>query len=101
IRELKVAAVGEALASVFEDIDAMAKQCRFSDCSHEYEPDCAVRTAIENGTIDARRLQNYLKLKRENERNTASLAAKRLRDRAFGKLLKEVKAMKQHERDGN
>jgi ribosome biogenesis GTPase len=101
IRELKVAEVGVALASVFDDIHAMASKCRFSDCSHEYEPDCAVRAAIENGEIDARRLRNYLKLKRENERNTASLAEKRLQDRAFGKHVNRVKAMKQHQRDGN
>lgn len=101
IRELKVAAVGVALASVFDDINAMASKCRFSDCSHEYEPDCAVRNAIENGEIDARRLRNYLKLKRENERHTASLAEKRLQDRAFGKHVKRVKAMKQEQRDGN
>ena len=101
IRELKVAEVGAALASVFDDIHAMASKCRFSDCSHQYEPDCAVRAAIENGEIDARRLRNYLKLKRENERNTASLAEKRLQDRAFAKHVKRAKAMKQHEREGN
>lgn len=101
IRELKVAAVGVALASVFDDINAMASKCRFPDCSHEHEPDCAVRNAIENGEIDARRLQNFLKLKRENERNTASLAEKRLQDKAFGKHIKRVKAMKQDQREGD
>ena len=78
IRELKVAEVDAALATVFDDIEAMASNCRFADCRHESEPGCAVRDAIENGDIEARRLRNYLKLLRENERNSASLAEKRM-----------------------
>ena len=95
IRELKVADVDTALATIFDDIEAMASNCRFTDCRHESEPGCAVRNAVENGDIEARRLRNYLKLLRENERNSASLAEKRLQDRAFAKHIKQVKALKQ------
>jgi len=95
IRELKVAEVDAALATVFDDIEAMASKCRFTDCRHESEPGCAVRNAVENGDIEARRLRNYLKLLRENERNSASLAEKRLQGRAFAKHVKQVKALKQ------
>jgi ribosome biogenesis GTPase len=95
IRELKVAEVDAALATVFDDIEAVAAKCRFTDCRHESEPGCAVRNAVENGDIEARRLRNYLKLLRENERNSASLAEKRLQGRAFAKHVKQVKALKQ------
>ena len=95
IRELKVADVDTALATIFDDIEAMASNCRFTDCRHESEPGCAVRNAVENGDIEARRLRNYLKLLRENERNSASLAEKRLQGRAFAKHIKQVKALKQ------
>ena len=95
IRELKVAKVDAALATVFDDIESMASKCRFTDCRHESEPDCAVRNAVENGDIEARRLRNYLKLLRENERNSASLAERRLQGRAFAKHVKQVKALKQ------
>ena len=95
IRELKVAEVDTALATIFDDIEAMASKCRFTDCGHESEPGCAVRNAVENGDIEARRLRNYLKLLRENERNSASLAEKRLQGRAFAKHIKQVKALKQ------
>jgi len=95
IRELKVAEVDAAFATVFNDIEAMASNCRFSDCRHESEPGCAVRNAIKNGDIEARRLQNYLKLFRENERNSASLAEKRLQGRTFAKHVKQAKALKQ------
>jgi ribosome biogenesis GTPase len=95
IRELKVAEVDAALATVFDDIEAVAAKCRFTDCRHESEPGCAGRNAVENGDIEARRLRNYLKLLRENERNSASRAEKRLQGRAFAKHVKQVKALKQ------
>jgi len=95
IRELKVAELDTALATVFDDIEAMASSCRFADCRHEFEPGCAVRNAVENGDIEPRRLRNYLKLLRENERNSASLAEKRSQDRAFAKHVKQAKASKQ------
>jgi ribosome biogenesis GTPase len=95
IRELKVAGLDAALATVFDDIEAIASDCRFADCRHEFEPGCAVRNAVENGDIEARRLRNYLKLLRENERNSASLAEKRSQDRDFAKTIKQAKAEKQ------
>lgn len=95
LRELKVAKIDEALADVFYDIEAISSKCRFKDCRHESEPGCAVRKAVEDGEMDARRLRNYSKLLRENERNSASLAEKRSQDRAFAKYIKQVKTFKQ------
>ncbi len=97
IRELKVAEVDAALATVFNDIEAVASKCRFTDCLHETEPGCAVRNAVESGEIETRRLRSYLKLLRENERNSASLAEKRLQGRAFAKYVKQVKALKKRD----
>jgi ribosome biogenesis GTPase len=98
MRELKVHAVDAALGEVFEEIESIASQCRFSDCSHESEPGCAVRLAVDEGRVEGRRLRNYQKLLRENERNSASVAEKRARSKAFGKLYKSVKAAKQDQR---
>jgi ribosome biogenesis GTPase len=55
----------EALDSVFEDIEALALQCRFSDCAHRAEPGCAVNAALQGGTLDKGRLESYRKLQRE------------------------------------
>ena len=49
----------------FSDIDALAEGCRFSDCSHESEPGCAVRAAIISGELSEERLQSWRKLRRE------------------------------------
>ena len=51
--------------SAFADIAELAAQCRFNDCAHESEPDCAVRDALETGVLDADRWSNYGKLQRE------------------------------------
>lgn len=53
----------------FSNIEDLEKQCKFSDCTHKNEPKCAVREAIENGTLDPERLERYRKLKREEEYN--------------------------------
>jgi ribosome biogenesis GTPase len=50
--------------SNFDDIEALAAQCRFRDCRHDSEPGCAVRAAAERGDLDARRLASYVKLRR-------------------------------------
>ena len=98
MRELKVAEADTGLTSVFDDIEDMASNCRFSDCRHESEPGCAVRAAVESGDISERRLRNYHRLLRENQRNTASVAEKRSQGRAFAKVVKEVLAMKQDQK---
>ncbi len=95
MRELKIAEVDSALGVVFDDIEALASKCKFADCAHVSEPGCAIRSAVENGDIDTRRLNNYQKLLRENERNSASLAEKRLRGRDLSKTIKQAKALKQ------
>jgi ribosome biogenesis GTPase len=53
------------LAKTFADIDELAEQCKFKDCTHENEPGCMVRKAIEEGALTEERLQSYLKLKKE------------------------------------
>lgn len=51
--------------SAFADIAELASQCRFNDCAHSSEPDCAVREALETGELDEGRWANYVKLQRE------------------------------------
>jgi ribosome biogenesis GTPase len=65
MRELRLVADESALANSFEDIVGLAARCRFSDCAHAGEPGCAVNAAIEDGSLDPRRLDSYAKLGRE------------------------------------
>jgi ribosome biogenesis GTPase / thiamine phosphate phosphatase len=55
----------DGVAAVFDDIAALAAQCRFTDCQHQAEPDCAIRQALSDGSLDPNRLQSFRKLQRE------------------------------------
>jgi ribosome biogenesis GTPase len=53
------------LEQTFADVDEIAANCRFSDCNHDQEPGCAIRAALEDGSLPAERWQSYVKLQRE------------------------------------
>ncbi|MFJ8490159.1 ribosome small subunit-dependent GTPase A [Streptomyces sp. NPDC094038] len=55
------------VGQVFAEIEELGEGCRFSDCGHESEPGCAVRSAVEAGELSVRRLESYRKLMRENQ----------------------------------
>jgi ribosome biogenesis GTPase len=67
MRELQLWDVEEGVETTFDDIEELAAKCRFSDCQHQTEPRCAVREALESGSLDAARFENYLKMRRELE----------------------------------
>jgi len=76
MRELKPTGE-EVVADSFADIEALAAECRFRDCAHAREPGCAVRSAVEAGTLDAGRVANYLKLRDEVAGAATKLAGRR------------------------
>lgn len=67
LRELQLWDAEQGVGQTFADIDLLAARCRFGDCHHEGEPDCAVQAALDAGTFDAARLENWRKLLREQE----------------------------------
>jgi len=66
IRELQLWDVGPtALEATFADVEELAADCRFADCSHVHEPGCAVLAAVETGDLPHERLHSWRKLQRE------------------------------------
>ncbi|HSP10566.1 MAG TPA: ribosome small subunit-dependent GTPase A [Candidatus Dormibacteraeota bacterium] len=65
LREAQLWEGEDALEGLFEDIEQLALKCRFPDCAHVSEPGCAVKAALDTGSLDAGRLRSYRKLKRE------------------------------------
>ena len=53
------------LEQTFGDIEEIARRCRFSDCNHDQEPGCAVREALQEGSLSTERWESYVKLQRE------------------------------------
>ncbi|WP_367647377.1 ribosome small subunit-dependent GTPase A [Ruegeria arenilitoris] len=94
MRELQLTDAAEGINDLFADIQELAAQCRFKNCQHDSEPECAVLKAIDEGVLDSDRLRRWRKLMAEDAFNSASLAERRSRDKAFGKMVRGVKKLK-------
>lgn len=98
MREFAVLSDDDDVAG-FDDIDALALQCRFANCAHDREPGCAVRAAVEAGDLDEDRLENYRNLRSDAQRLAerhdamARHEAKR-KGRTFGRMVREAKRIK-------
>ncbi|MBA4353104.1 MAG: ribosome small subunit-dependent GTPase A [Novosphingobium sp.] len=85
MREFQLSDAATGLAEVFDDIVALTLECRFTNCTHEAEPGCAVRGAIAEGALDASRLGRWRKLSNEDHDNTGTMAERRSRVPKSGK----------------
>lgn len=65
LREAQLWEGEDALGYLFEDIEQIALECRFADCEHRTEPGCAIKHAIDGGSLEQARLDSYRKLQRE------------------------------------
>lgn len=88
-----VAGDADSLAEML-DIDDYARSCRFKDCRHTDEPGCAVLEAVNNGTLDRKVYESYLKLRREAWHFSTSEHEKRKSDKSFAKRVDEAKKRK-------
>jgi ribosome biogenesis GTPase len=90
LRGLALGEATDALIHTFSDIDALAAQCKFTNCRHDNEPACAIRAALDAGALDPARLESYIKLHRE----AAAMAQRenRIADRKQKKLEKRAAA---------
>ncbi|MBY0122719.1 ribosome small subunit-dependent GTPase A [Bacillus sp. S/N-304-OC-R1] len=65
MRELQLWEGGDGLAESFNDIEELAQQCKYRNCSHNEEPGCAIQNAIVMGTLDKSRFMSFKKLQKE------------------------------------
>ena len=91
MRELQLTDATSGINDVFADLHDLSTQCRFNDCQHETEPGCAILKAIDSGQADPARLGRWRKLRAEDAFNSADLAARRNKDKAFGKMVRQIK----------
>jgi ribosome biogenesis GTPase len=99
LRELQLWQSEEGLARTFSDIEDLAAGCRFQDCAHDSEPDCAVAAAIAAGVLTRERLDGYNKLQREQRvlaaRQDGRAQAERHRKvKVFSRAVREANALK-------
>ncbi len=94
MREVGITDAPDGLDMTFDAIIELSAQCKFSDCTHTNEIDCAVLEALSHGEIDRSSYENYLKMEREKEHFELTVAEKRKKDKDFGKMVKEFKKRK-------
>lgn len=81
------------VAATFQDILALAVDCKFHNCTHTHEPGCAVQAAVNNGQLDAQRLRNYQQLTDEQAQN-ADLRGRAREAAKINRMFGSKKAMK-------
>ncbi|MDX2438815.1 MAG: ribosome small subunit-dependent GTPase A [Acidobacteriota bacterium] len=101
IRELGLWLDSGAVRLAFPEIEEAAENCRFGDCRHESEPGCAVLEAVELGVLDARRVDSFLRLRKEAEnldlrRDESRRYEIRSRERSFGRMVREAVKLKKN-----
>lgn len=89
MREIGLTNLSDGIKSVFNEIESLSKDCKYTDCSHINEPGCAVLEALNNKTLDEEKYLNYLKLKKEADFYNMTELEKRRKDRKFGKFIKK------------
>jgi ribosome biogenesis GTPase len=94
MRELQLWTTDEGLQETFDDIAALAAACYFSDCRHDAEPRCAVKAAVGEGRLPAARLENFLKIRREqdhlaNRQDALALQEEKRKNKVFHKAARK------------
>jgi ribosome biogenesis GTPase len=94
LRELQLWSGEDGLQDSFDDIEALAANCRFRDCMHESEPGCAVIAAVELGTIEQERYESFQKLQSETRYQTVknNPNTKRMKKEIGKKITKQLRS---------
>jgi len=98
IKEVQMWTDETMLRESFADVEAMAQQCRYHDCKHGTDAGCAIRTAVETGTLDAARYEGYLKLEEEITRLRKRRKKRQMTVERWDKRDRKVKARNREDR---
>lgn len=91
MREVGITDTSRGLETTFDRIIRLSLNCKFNYCTHINEVGCAVIEAVENGEIDKKSYENYLKMEREKAHFESTIEEKRKKDKEFGKVIKNYK----------
>jgi ribosome biogenesis GTPase len=91
VREVGMTDTGAGIDDLFDEITVLAKNCKYVDCTHIHEPDCAVLAELKIGKLDGSQYANYISLKKEAEHFEMTQSEKKEKNRQFGKFVKSAK----------
>ena len=88
MREVGIADTDGGLEVTFDKIVSLSNRCKYKDCTHTVEDDCAVLDALDHGNLDEQVYQNYLKILKERAHFETSASEKKRKDKELGKHIK-------------
>jgi ribosome biogenesis GTPase / thiamine phosphate phosphatase len=88
MRELGLIGVTASIDNSFSDIHELSNRCRFKDCTHTVEVGCAILDAVQSGSLEEARYQDYMKLIKESQFHAMTYVEKRKKDKQFGRMIK-------------
>lgn len=91
VREIGMADISVGIDSLFDEITALAKKCKYADCTHTHEPGCEILSALKDERMEREKYLNYISLKKEAEYFEMNGLKKKEKDRNFGKFMKKAK----------
>lgn len=91
MREVGIGDAVGGLELTFDEILALAEDCKYKDCTHVHEEGCAILQALEEEELDQESYDNYLKMYKEKMHFETSAEDKKRKDKGFGKMMKQVK----------
>ena len=94
MREVGITDTSMGLELTFDDIFELSKECKFKDCTHINEIECAILEAVENGEIESDSYDNFLKLERERAHFESTTQDKKKKDKELGKVIKNFKKLR-------
>ena len=99
MRELRLNDDLTGVAEVFDDIEALQRQCKYHNCHHEHDQGCAIQAALSSGSLELRRWQNYQKLHREALRARQTKHEQHEHGKKFSKEVRHALKAKKASRD--
>ena len=85
-----------SINDIFSDIVNLSKQCKFSNCTHTVEPNCAVLEALHNGSLLEQRYKEYLKLVEQAVNHQDKIKSNKLINKQYKKKLDKLRVSKKH-----
>lgn len=92
VREVQMWTDEATLRESFSDVDELVGECRFSDCKHRNDAGCAIRAAVEDGSLDEERYESYLRLEEEIAQLNARRKKRQMTTERWAKRNRKVKA---------
>jgi ribosome biogenesis GTPase len=91
MREVGITNSTAGLEITFNEILELSHKCKFNDCTHINEKDCAILKAVEKEEVDSETYLNFLKMEREKDFFESSVEERKAKDKSFGKMIKKFK----------